>query len=38
MAKTWWETHLMELTGPLALTDPRPEDLTQSIAIHGVRS
>ena len=34
MAKTWWETHLMELTGPLTLNDPRPDDLTQAVAIH----
>ena len=33
MAKAWWETHLMELTGPLTLSDPRPEDLTRAVAI-----
>ncbi len=31
--RRWWETHLMELTGPLTLSDPRPEDLTRAVAI-----
>jgi serine/threonine-protein kinase len=34
MAREWWETHLMELTGPLTLAEPRPEDLTQAVVIH----
>jgi serine/threonine-protein kinase len=34
MARRWWETHLMELTGPLTLADPRPEAVTRGIAIH----
>jgi serine/threonine protein kinase len=34
MATAWWETHLMELTGPLTLNDPRPDDFTQAVAIH----
>jgi serine/threonine-protein kinase len=33
-ARHWWETHLMELTGPLSLTDPGPRAVTQAIAIH----
>jgi serine/threonine-protein kinase len=35
MARSWWETNLMELTGPLTLADPRPEDATRAVAIHG---
>jgi len=35
MAKAWWETNLMELTGPLTLVDPRPEDATQAVVIQG---
>jgi eukaryotic-like serine/threonine-protein kinase len=34
MAKAWWESHLLELTGPLTLTEPRPEDVTRAVAIH----
>jgi len=33
-ARRWWETHLMELTGPLTLTDPRSEAATRAIAVH----
>jgi serine/threonine-protein kinase len=33
MARTWWETHLMELTGPLTLAEPRPEDITRAVLI-----
>jgi serine/threonine-protein kinase len=35
MARAWWETNLMELTGPLTLADPRPEDATQAVVIQG---
>jgi serine/threonine protein kinase len=35
MARTWWETNLMELTGPLTLTDPRPDDVTRAVAVQG---
>jgi serine/threonine protein kinase len=34
MAKAWWETHLMELTGPLTLVEPHPEDVTRAVVIH----
>jgi serine/threonine protein kinase len=33
-AKHWWETHLMDLTGPLTLTDPRTDAITRAVAIH----
>ena len=33
-ARHWWETHLLELTGPLTLTDTRPEAVTRAVAIH----
>jgi serine/threonine-protein kinase len=33
MAKRWWEAHLLELTGPLTLTDPRPEAVTRAVVI-----
>jgi serine/threonine-protein kinase len=32
-ARRWWETHLMELSGPLTLTDSRAEAATRAIAI-----
>jgi eukaryotic-like serine/threonine-protein kinase len=35
MARGWWETNLIELTGPLTLSDPRSEDVTRAVAIHG---
>jgi tRNA A-37 threonylcarbamoyl transferase component Bud32 len=34
MARTWWESHLMELTGPLTVTDQRPEAVTRAVVIH----
>ena len=34
MARHWWETHLMELTGPLTLTDQRPEAVTRAVVVH----
>jgi serine/threonine-protein kinase len=34
MARQWWETHLMELTGPLTLTDPGTDAVTRPIAVH----
>jgi hypothetical protein len=33
-AKRWWETHLLELTGPLTLTEEAPESGTLQAAIH----
>ena len=33
MARSWWETNLMELTGPLTLTDQRPEAVTRAVVI-----
>ena len=33
MARHWWETNLMELTGPLTLTDQRPEAVTRAVVI-----
>jgi hypothetical protein len=33
MARHWWETNLMELTGPLTLTDQRPEAVTRDVVI-----
>jgi serine/threonine-protein kinase len=33
-AKGWWETNLIELTGPLTLTEPRSEAVTRAVAIH----
>jgi tRNA A-37 threonylcarbamoyl transferase component Bud32 len=34
MAKRWWEMHLLELTGPLALTDVRLETDTRFVVSH----
>jgi eukaryotic-like serine/threonine-protein kinase len=34
MARTWWESHLMELTGPLTVTDQRPDAVTRAVVIH----
>ena len=34
MARTWWESHLIELTGPLTLTDQRPEAVTRAVVVH----
>ena len=34
MARGWWETNLMELTGPLTLTDQRPEAVTRAVAMN----
>jgi eukaryotic-like serine/threonine-protein kinase len=33
-ARQWWESHLIELTGPLSLTDTRSEAVTRAVAIH----
>jgi serine/threonine-protein kinase len=33
-AKHWWESHLMELTGPLTLAESRSEAVTRAIAFH----
>jgi len=33
MARHWWETNLMDLTGPLTLTDQRPEAVTRAVVI-----
>jgi eukaryotic-like serine/threonine-protein kinase len=33
MARHWWETNLMELTGPLTLTDQRHEVVTRDVVI-----
>jgi hypothetical protein len=33
MAKSWWETHLTELTGPLTLTDSHPEAVTRAVVV-----
>jgi serine/threonine protein kinase len=33
MAKSWWETHLTEFTGPLTLTDTLPDALTRAVVI-----
>jgi serine/threonine protein kinase len=33
-AKRWWETHLLELTGPLTLNDDAPEPKAIPAAIH----
>jgi len=33
MARHWWETNLIDLTGPLTLTDPRPEAVTRAVVI-----
>jgi serine/threonine-protein kinase len=32
-AQLWWETHLLELTGPLTLPDTRVESLGATIAL-----
>jgi eukaryotic-like serine/threonine-protein kinase len=32
-AKSWWETHLLELTGPLTLSATRSEAITRSVVI-----
>ena len=34
LAKGWWESHLMELTGPLTVSDQRPEAVTRAVVIH----
>jgi len=34
MARGWWETNLMELTGPLTVTDQRPEAVTRAVVVH----
>jgi eukaryotic-like serine/threonine-protein kinase len=34
LAKGWWESHLIELTGPLTVTDQRPEAVTRAVVIH----
>jgi eukaryotic-like serine/threonine-protein kinase len=34
MARGWWESHLLELTGPLTLTDQRPEAVTRAVVVH----
>jgi serine/threonine protein kinase len=31
-ARRWWETHLMELTGPLALSEPSADSVTRAVA------
>jgi serine/threonine-protein kinase len=33
MARAWWETNLIELTGPLTLTDQRSEAMTRAVVI-----
>ena len=33
-ARRWWEAHLMELTGPLTLSDAQTEAVTRAGAIH----
>jgi hypothetical protein len=33
MARSWWETHLTELTGPLTLTDSHPEAVTRAVVV-----
>ena len=33
-AKSWWEKHLIELTGPLAVLGATPEPTGHSLAIH----
>jgi serine/threonine-protein kinase len=33
MARAWWETNLVDLTGPLTLTDQRSEALTHAVVI-----
>jgi hypothetical protein len=32
-ARRWWETNLMELTGPLPLSEPHAEAVTRAVAI-----
>jgi hypothetical protein len=33
-AKGWWEAHLPELTGPLALVESRPDTSSRVTALH----
>jgi tRNA A-37 threonylcarbamoyl transferase component Bud32 len=33
-AKRWWEMHLLELTGPLTMSDARPEVAERQAAVH----
>jgi tRNA A-37 threonylcarbamoyl transferase component Bud32 len=33
-ARRWWETHLIELTGPLTLTESRSDAVTRAVVIH----
>ena len=33
-AKRWWEMHLLELTGPLTMSDARPDVAERAAAVH----
>jgi tRNA A-37 threonylcarbamoyl transferase component Bud32 len=33
-ARIWWEQHLLELTGPLTLSEPQPQITDPALAIH----